>query len=63
VNVAAAGRPHLLWVATLDGTVDVVVPISGRLVAVQAFPASMTGMNADLSVVVDEAYWQGRSLP
>jgi hypothetical protein len=53
----------MLWVATLDGTVDIGrVPGVGRLVAVQAFPASMTGHNADLSVVVDEPYWRARAL-
>jgi hypothetical protein len=64
VESAAGGRPHMLWVATLDGTVDIGrVPGVGRLVAVQAFPASMTGRNADLSIVVDEPYWLARALP
>jgi len=59
---AADGRPFSLWLATLDGTVDVVVtPPNVSLVAVQAFPAAMVGPNADVSVVVNEAYWTGRA--
>ena len=58
---AAAGRQFNLWLATLDGTIpataDLQLPSSARLVAVQAFGAAMLGFNADLSVVVDRAYW------
>jgi hypothetical protein len=58
VEHAAGDRPHQLWVATLDGTVDVAVPGgAGHLVAVQAVPAGMLGFNADMSVVVDAGYW------
>jgi hypothetical protein len=50
-----------LWLATLDGTTtppdDVVLPPHVTLLAVQAFPASMLGFNADLSVVTDASYW------
>jgi hypothetical protein len=64
VELAAGDRPHLLWVATLDGTADPgPVPGGGRLVAVQDYPASMVGMDADLSIVVDQAYWLAHALP
>jgi hypothetical protein len=63
VEAAAGDLPHLLWIATLDGTVNVTVPGRGHLVAVQAYPASMLGPDADLSIVVDEKYWRDRSLP
>jgi hypothetical protein len=59
VELAAGERPHLLWVATLDGTVDVQLPEGhGHLVAVQAFPAGWLPVHADLSVVVDAGYWE-----
>ena len=59
VELAAGDRPHLLWVATLDGTVDPPLPPGhGQLVAVQAFGADMLPVHADLSVVVDSAYWE-----
>ena len=60
VELAAGDRPHLLWVATLDGTTDVNLPEPGvgHLVAVQAFPATWLPVHADLSVVVDAAYWE-----
>ena len=60
VELAAGDRPHLLWVATLDGTTDVSLPEPGvgRLVAVQAFPATWLPGHADLSVVVAAAYWE-----
>lgn len=58
VEQAAAGRPHGLWVATLDGTVTPELPpVTGLLVAVQCLPASMLGFDADMSVVVDPGYW------
>lgn len=59
VEEAAGARPHWLWIATLDGTLEVQLPSGGHgtLVAVQAFPASWLPVHADLSVVVDAAYW------
>jgi hypothetical protein len=65
VESAAAGRPHLLWIATLDGTTSPALPprVTGQIVAVQAYPASMLGFNADESVVVDRAWWQERAAP
>ena len=53
-----------LWLATLDGTTDpaIELPHNVRLLAVQAFPAAMTGINADLSVVVDRTYWDTRAV-
>jgi hypothetical protein len=63
IEQAAAGRPHLLWVATLDGdTTPALPPVTGQLVAVQAFPASMLGFDADMSVVVDPGWWEDRAL-
>lgn len=62
VERAAGARPHLLWVSTLDGTVDVgPIPGTGHLVAVQAFGAAMLGFNADMSVVVDQAWWKAHA--
>ena len=59
VELAAGERPHLSWVATLDGTVDIAMPEGrGQLVAVQAFPATWLPVHADLSVVVDPGYWE-----
>lgn len=59
VELAAGDRPHLLWVATLDGTIDITLPPgAGHLVAVQAFGADMLPVHADLSIVVDSAYWE-----
>jgi hypothetical protein len=64
VEQAAGDRPHALWVATLDGTAEVQLPGgSGRLVAIQDYPASMVGLDADLSIVVDRDYWSGHALP
>jgi hypothetical protein len=58
VELAAGDRPHDLWVATLDGTIDITLPPgSGHLVAVQAFPSSWLPVHADLSIVTDAAYW------
>jgi|SRR5712664_2453772 len=58
VEQAAGDRDHLLWLATLDGTLDVPqVHGRGRVVLVQAIPAAMIGINADVSVVTDPAYW------
>lgn len=58
VETVAAGRPHNLWVATLDGTLDITLPvISGKIVAVQAIPSVMLGFNADESFIVDDQYW------
>ena len=59
----AGTRPWSLWLATLDGTTDpgLTLPSTVTLVAVQAFPAAMTGgLPADVSVVVDQAYWERR---
>jgi hypothetical protein len=59
VELAAGERPHLLWVATLDGTVDITLPEGhGQLVAVQAFPAGWLPVEADLSIVIDPGYWE-----
>lgn len=64
VEQAASDRPHALWVATLDGTAEVILPPgTGHLVAVQDYPASMVGLDADLSIVVDRDYWLARALP
>lgn len=61
---ALGSMPADLWLATLDGTIypDEIaqLPPNVRLVAVQAFPAALTGFHADCSVVVDQAYWEGR---
>jgi hypothetical protein len=58
VEQAAGDRPHLLWIGTLDGTIDIPLPPgTGHLVAVQAFPAPWLPVHADLSVVVDPGYW------
>lgn len=58
---AAAGRKFDLWLATLDGTVYPyqanTLPDNVTLCAVQAFTSSMLKINADLSVVWDERYW------
>lgn len=63
VELAAGDRPHLSWVATLDGTLDIAMPPgSGRLVAVQAFPASWLPVHADLSAVTDAGYWDAHAL-
>jgi hypothetical protein len=59
VEQAAGDRPHLLWVATLDGTLDVALPPgSGHLVAVQLFGEAMLPFHADMSLVLDPAYWE-----
>ena len=64
VEDAAGSRDHWLWVATLDGTADVTLPGGcGRLAAVQDYPASMVGLDADLSIVVDRDYWSAHALP
>ena len=57
VESAADGRPHLLWLATLDGTVYPTLTTTGQLVAVQAFPESMLWPGVDASVVVDSGFW------
>jgi hypothetical protein len=52
-----------LWIATLDGTMSVTVPaFNGVLVAVQAIPAKFLGFNADMSVIVNESYWNEHAL-
>lgn len=61
----AGSRPWSLWLATLDGTIpdaaELELPSNITLIAVQAFPAAMVGgINIDVSVVVDEAYWTER---
>jgi hypothetical protein len=59
VEQAAGDRPHLLWVATLDGTLDVALPPgAGHLVAVQLFGEEMLPFHADMSLVLDPAYWE-----
>lgn len=64
VEDAAGDRPHDLWVATLDGTAEITLPPGrGRLVAVQDYPASMVGMDADISIVTDAEYWLAHALP
>lgn len=63
--IASAGpRPWSLWLATLDGTTDPAVipelaqlPAHVTLVGIQAVPARMLGFNADLTVILDPAYW------
>jgi len=61
---AANGLPFFLWLATLDGSIPTdVITGSGRLVAVQAYSASMVGVNVDLSAVVDEQWWVNHALP
>ena len=63
VEAAAAGRPHGLWIATLDGTAAPLMPITGGvLVAVQCLPAAMLGFDADMSVIVSESYWLAHAL-
>lgn len=59
VIAAAGNRPWSLWLATLDGTLPMVpgLPSGVKLLAVQAFPAAAVGINADISVVLDPAYW------
>jgi len=65
---AAATRPWSLWLATLDGTADpaaitelAALPAGVSLLVVQAFPSTMIGgINADISVVVDQHYWDSR---
>lgn len=63
--IAAAGRrPWSLWLATLDRTADPAaiaelasLPPNVTLAAIQAFGAQHLGFIADLSVVLDQAYW------
>jgi hypothetical protein len=57
--------PADLWLATLDGTSDPAdipelaqLPATVRLVAVQAYPAAMTGGHWDESVIVSQDYWE-----
>lgn len=61
---AAGPMPFDLWLATLDGTIfpeeAASLPPNVTLVAVQAFPGTMTGFHADASVVVSQAYWDAR---
>lgn len=64
---AIQGLPCNLWLATLDGTADPAaipeladLPPNVRLVAIQAYPAAWLGVHADLSVIVDQAYWDKR---
>lgn len=63
VILAADGRDFGLWLATLDGTTDpaVTLPANVTLMCVQAIPASMLGFQADLSVVVNQGYWQAKA--
>jgi len=61
---AAGNVPFELWLATLDGTVFPEelghLPSTVRPVLVQAFPAALTGFHADLSMVIDQRYWDTR---
>lgn len=60
---AAGNRMYNLWVSTLDGNTNPSIPSGpGKLVAVQAFPASMLGFNADESVIVNADYWHAHAL-
>lgn len=60
---AAGNRVYNLWVSTLDGNTNPAIPSGpGKLVAVQAFPASMVGFNADMSVIVSYDYWHAHAL-
>lgn len=60
---AAGNRVYNLWVSTLDGNTNPAIPSGpGLLVAVQAFPASMVGFNADMSVIVNANYWKTHAL-
>jgi len=63
VQDAAGDLPFHLWLATLDGTIPESVTGPGHLVAVQAYPASVVGVNIDVSVVLDAAWWAGKALP
>jgi hypothetical protein len=58
VEKSAGTRPHMLWIATLDGTFEI-APVKGVgvLAVIQVIPAAMLGFNADLSVVIDPHYW------
>ena len=64
LDAIGTAMPADLWLATLDGTVfpeeTVQLPPNIRLIAVQAFPAAMTGFRSDCSVIVDQQYWQTR---
>lgn len=63
VEQAAGTRPHMLGVATLDGSLNIDPPPGiGTLAFIQAYPAAMLGINADISVVVDPDYWTSRAL-
>ena len=60
---SAGNRVYNLWVSTLDGDINPAIPSGpGLLVAVQAFPASMVGFNADMSVIVNYDYWHAHAL-
>ncbi len=59
--------PADLWLATLDGTCDPrdipelhQLPPNVTLIAIQAFGEGMAGFHADISLVVNQAYWDGR---
>lgn len=65
---SAGARPWSLWLATLDGTADPDVipelaqlPAHVTLVGIQAIPAAMLGFNADLTVILDKAYWDSHA--
>lgn len=66
VLTAAGDRKFDLWIATLDGTIYpyAVNSLSSnvRLCCVQAFPASYIGINADLSLVMNQDYWNTYAL-
>lgn len=62
VQRAAGNRQYNVWFSTLDGTVPLKLPSpGGHLVAVQAWNANMTGINADKSAVIDLAFWEAHA--
>lgn len=62
VQRQAGKRQYYLWIATDDGTIMQSVAGGGTLVMCQAFPASFIGPNVDISVVVNQAWWQAHAL-
>jgi hypothetical protein len=56
-------RKFSLWLATLDGTINVPdIPSRVTLVAVQAFGAKHLGFNADMSLVTDYKFWKAHAI-
>lgn len=58
----AGGLPFFVWLATLDGALPAFTG-PGRLVAVQAYGAGITGANVDVSLVLDHEWWARHALP